>query len=239
MKYKPVIKKLEVDDEHYYYVDDEFYPGVTKILQEAMPTPYALRHWIGEVGNEKAEAKLNRAADRGSRIHDACERLLLGQEIKLAEEFPDRKNQKLLVAFVDWLGETQPQIAEESHVEFVVASTLKYAGTLDIYCHIDGEPWIIDIKTSRNVYPSHFLQIAAYRNAFKEMTDIDANMGILHLKDTTKKGFQFVTEMKIGGKEVTTEDFMTVYDMYLMLNGGQIPEPPERIEYPEVLKATT
>ena len=233
--YKPVIKKLEVNDEHYYFVDGEFYPSVTKILGETMPMPYALRQWIGDVGNEKAESKMNRAAARGTLIHNGCEALLRGEKIKLTEIFPNRKDQALLVAFKNWAAEYQPQVESEHHIEMTVASVYKYAGTLDIFCTIKGEPWIIDIKTSAGVYDSHMLQVAAYRNAFHEMTGIWAKMGILHLKSTTKKGYQFVTDIEIKGKPISTDDFMKVYDLCLVLNGGKIPEPALQEEYPEYL----
>ena len=40
------IVRKEIDDSHYYFVDGEFYPGVTSILEEAAPVPYALKQWF-------------------------------------------------------------------------------------------------------------------------------------------------------------------------------------------------
>jgi hypothetical protein len=232
--YKPVIEKKEVNDEHYYWVDNKFTPGVTTILQETLPTPFALRQWIGDMGNEKAEAKLERAGARGSAIHHACETLLYGGELKLHEAFPDRKDQKCIVAFVNWLAEYQPEIVENG-IEQVIASQLGYAGTLDILCKIKGELWIVDIKTSANVYDSHKLQLAAYQNAVYEMIGEKPKMGILHLNHKTKKGWAFHDDLEINGKPVTIDDFMKVFELYLVLNGGRIPEPPMMTVYPEVL----
>lgn len=250
--FQPVIVKKEVNDEHYYFitVDEKsepvFYPSVTKLLGETLPTPYALRQWIGDVGNEKAEIKLNKAADRGTRIHDACEAYLRGEEINLEQNFPNEKDKKLIVAFANWCAEYQPRIpqvnevfnskSEDPTIEFTVASTWQYAGTLDIFCYIKDEPYIIDIKTSRNVYDSHMLQITAYQEAFREMTGIKAKRAILHLKDTTQKGWQFVEKIEIKKKDVTIDDFMNVYSVYKMLNGGEVPQPPLTESYPEVIK---
>lgn len=233
-KYKPVIKKVEVDNEHYYYVNDKFHPSVTKILGETLPTPYALRYWIGEVGNEKAEAKLNSAGDRGSKIHNACEALLFGQTVKLKESFPDKKDQKCIVSFIDWVNEYKPEFKADD-IEMIVASTLGFAGTLDMFCHINGEPWIIDFKTSNGVYDSHMLQITAYQHAYYEMTGIMANRGILHLNHRTKKGYSFIDKIEISKKEVVIDDFIKVFEVYKMLNGGVVPEPTNVIEYPESL----
>lgn len=233
--YQPVIRKEEVNDEHYYYVDDKFMPGVTTILHEAMPTPFALRQWIGEVGNEKAEMKLNRAAARGSAIHDACERLLRKEEVSLLD-FPDAKDKKAIWGFTEWANEFKPDIKE---IEFTVASQLGYAGTLDIFCYINDEPWIVDIKTSAAIYDEHKLQITAYQSAFEEMTGIVAKRGILHLNPRTKKGYAFETKMEIKKTPVTVADFMCVYHMYKMLNGGVIPEPNLTTVYPDTITLYT
>lgn len=236
--YKPVIVKKEVDNEHYYYVDDVFMPSVTKILHEAMPTPYALRQWIGEVGNEKAQLKLDKAGDRGTKIHDACERLLRGEQVKLAEEFTDNDDRKCVVSFIAWANEFNP-IVKDDGIEFTVASKLGYAGTLDIFCEINGEPYIVDIKTSASVYDSHYLQITAYQNAFYEMSGIMAKRAILHLNHRTIKGYNFIEKMEIGKKEVTIDDYTCVFNMYKMLNGGVVPEPKLKDVYPEVVTLYT
>lgn len=230
--YQPVIVKKQVNEEHFYWVNDRFTPGVTSILQDALPTPYALRQWIGDVGNEKAQAKLERAGARGSAIHNACEKLLFGGTVKLYEEFPDPTDQKCIVSFVNWMAKFQPEIVENG-IEMVVASEMGYAGTLDILCKVKGELWIVDIKTSANVYDSHKLQLTAYQNAIKEMTGELPKMGILHLNHRTKIGYSFHTDLEIKGKPVTIDDFMKVLDVYLVLNGGIIPEPPMMNVYPE------
>ena len=233
--YRPVIVRKEVQDNHYYYVDGQFFPGVTTILHETLPTPFALKQWLGEVGNEKAEVKLKLAADRGTKIHNACENLLKGDRIKLHEEFPDRRDQKCIVAFIDWVNEVQPEY-DPKYIEFVVASQAGFAGTVDFFCKINGEPWIIDFKTSRGVYESHKLQATAYQQAFYEMTGIMANRAILHLNFRTKKGWSFVTKMEMKGKDISFEDFMKVFALYKVLNGGEIPEPKMTEAYPRLVK---
>jgi hypothetical protein len=40
-----------------------------------------------------------------------------------------------------------------------------YAGTYDLLMRIDGELWLIDIKTSKGYYPEYGLQLAAYSRA--------------------------------------------------------------------------
>ena len=188
--YLPAIVRKEVNDEHYYFVNEQYFPSVTKILGESMPMPYALRQWIGDVGNEKAEEKFESAGDLGTFVHDTCEALLKGEKIKLSEIrfkeklLPDRVK-KMLVGFVNWVALYQPEY-KVGNIEFTVASRLGYAGTLDLFCTINGEPYIIDFKTSSGVYDSHKLQIIAYKNAYSEMTGIMPKVGILHLNPRCK-----------------------------------------------------
>lgn len=250
--FKPVIIKKEINDEHYYYVGESedaqpiFFPSVTKILHEAMPMPIGLKMWLGDVGNERAEQKLNNAAARGTLLHQACESLLYGEELEI-KNF-DRKDQKCLVSFINWFAEFQPTDIE---IEQMVASTLKYAGTLDIRCRLKPETlaqlkikpqrpetdkWIIDLKTSRSIYLDHKLQITAYEEANYEMTGERSNRAILHLNPLTKRGYTFDADMTHEGAPITIDSFMCVYHMYKMLNGGVIPEPEEIEAYPEKLK---
>ena len=41
-------------------------------------------------------------------------------------------------------------------------STETYGGTIDLYCELEGKKTIIDFKTSKKFYSSHFIQLGAY-----------------------------------------------------------------------------
>ncbi len=243
--FKPSIKRKVIDDKHYYYVEDEsgkerFFPSVTTILGETLPTPPALKIWLGEVGNEKAQAKLEAAGDRGTKIHGACEQLLQGSPVYLKQNFPAKEDKKAITGFINWCNDYSPRVADMGDIERQIASEFGYAGTLDLFCYIKNdqgveEPWIIDFKTSAGVYDSHKLQITAYQQAFYEMTDIAAKTGILHLNPRVKKGYSFHTEMEIGGKKVKVDDFLKVFEVYKMLNGGQVKEPRLVDAFPDVV----
>lgn len=234
--YQPIIVRKEVDDAHFYYVDEKYVPGVTTILGETMPTPYALRYWIGEVGNEKAQAKLESAGARGTSLHKACEALLRGETVDLKVKFPNKEDKRCLAGFVDWVNEFAPKVEDtQKDIEFTVASRDGYAGTVDLRCLLSNEPWIIDFKSSAAVYDSHKLQLAAYQQAYLEMTGIKAKTGILHLNSKVKKGWTFHKDLEIAGKPVEYEDFKKVFEVYKMLNGGKVKEPNLTEVYPDFL----
>ena len=63
-----------------------------------------------------------------------------------------------------------------------------YAGTIDLVCEIDGELYIVDLKTSQYVWPEHEIQISAYKHAY----DKGAKLAILQLGyRRNQKGWKF------------------------------------------------
>ena len=75
--------------------------------------------------------------------------------------------------------------------EKAVWSLNGYGGTYDLLMMIDGELWLIDIKTGKGLYPEFALQLAAYRWAdyiilpgdptTYDMPNVDST-GVLHLR---------------------------------------------------------
>lgn len=244
--YKPEIVKQVVDDSHYYFVDEKFYPSVTTIIHESLPMPFELLKWYTDLGMDKADARRDKAADRGTLLHDRAEKLLQGLEIPL-HDLPNDKDKKALVSIKNWFAEFQPKVLDS---EQVVASTKEYAGTLDLECEIDNvyllknkvkpkyntKKWIIDLKFTGGIYLAHKLQQIAYQYAKYEMTGEWYNIGILQANPRTKKGWTFYTAMEHKGRELEIGDFLKVYAVYRMLNGGVIPEPSLTPLYPNNLK---
>ena len=61
-------------------------------------------------------------------------------------------------------------------------------------------------------------------------------MGILHLNYRTKKGWSFIDKIQIKKKPTTIDDFLKVFEVYKMINGGVSPEPPTVKIYPPKVK---
>lgn len=97
-------------------------------------------------------------ADLGDFIHDWIEADLNGW----IPEDPWRDDQaEMVMAYLDW-KETQflNVVATETTV-FGNYNGFGYAGTFDIVAEVNGETWLLDIKTSRSVYESHVAQLGA------------------------------------------------------------------------------
>jgi hypothetical protein len=226
---KDLIVRKEVDATHYYFVDGEFYPSVSAILDEAAPKEYGLLNFFKTNTPEDIEEKSSVAKAKGSLVHDTCEKILNGVKVSIVD-FPIPAK-KALMTFIDWYNTYQPK---NYLTESTVASMkFKYAGTCDMICEIDNKKVLIDFKTNKGgIYPSNKLQVMAYKQAYEETNDekID-ECWILRLGTTHKVGYEF---KKID--DVTVDNFMDVYKTYLWLHGGKVPEPPVIDVYPEELE---
>lgn len=189
------IKQITIKefDERFYELEGVFKPSVTFILGVAMPSSPHLTKWIAETGYEEAEAIKNKAGDEGSQVHNAIDRMLRGEIIPTLEL--SLKVKRSIQAFIDWYAEENPEIIDN---EYIIWGP-DYAGTVDLLCKIKSDNykdvWLIDYKSSKSIHDAHKAQVEAYKHA-----DLRATKGaILHLGNTTKKGFTF-SEIKESEK---------------------------------------
>lgn len=166
---------------HSYLIDGQKVPGVTTILNAAMPKPaliewagkttaaYAIDYWdeLADLTPSKRLDRLNRArfeekdkaARRGTEVHRLAEALVKGEEVEVPEELAGHVD-----AYVDFLNTWEPVAAA---VEVVVANrTVGYCGTVDLVADLRGTRWLLDIKTARSgIFPETALQCCAYARA--------------------------------------------------------------------------
>jgi len=229
MELKFSIIQKEIDNTHFYWVDDEFMPSVSHILDIAAPKEYGLLNFFKQNTPEEIEEKSNAGKENGSIVHDACEKLLNGIEIPLIDY--SLRAKKALLSFYEWYNTYLPK---SLITEQMVASKInKYAGTLDLVCTIGDKRILIDFKTNKGaIYFTNKLQVMAYKQAYEESTDekID-ECWILRLGSQHKCGYEY---KQID--DVSVKDFVNVYQTYLTINGGKIEEPPIIDVYPETLK---
>lgn len=102
--------------------------------------------------------KSRKAAERGTRIHDAAEMLITTGEVA-PEDDDDRPLIEMAADFLDrW--DAQPILTES--MVFADDPWFPYAGRLDSVATLrDGQVWLLDYKTG-GVYDEHALQMAGY-----------------------------------------------------------------------------
>lgn len=178
------IMQITTSDERFYLVQREgepdiYYPSVTWICGYYHKGVGFLK-FIADKGWDEAEAVKQAAGEKGSRVHRAISDILMGKTVKIDDKYADNDGNEpkeltaieyeAIMSFVRWADETQPEILAIDYT--LVEPKEGYAGTIDIKCKINGEIWIVDIKTSANVYMSHEIQVSAYKHADKECQKI-------------------------------------------------------------------
>lgn len=172
----------------------EYVPSVTWIAG-FYPKGIAFYKWLADKGWDEAEAIKTAAGDKGSKVHLAVADLIDGKVIKIDDKYLNKTTEKdeeltlaeyeCIMSFAEWFRKVKPEILGK---EFVVFNDeYKYAGTVDLYCKIDGKEYVVDLKTSQNIWPEHELQISAYRHAFTRLVDTAVlQLGYARNKDRFK-----------------------------------------------------
>ena len=154
----------------------EWLPSVSWIKSYYYKSPYLIK-WIAERGISEADAIKQEAGKQGDRIHQACEDIDKGEEVKIDAKYLNKEtgileelNAEELTAiksFVDYLNDNKPELIAN---EMTVLSKT-YAGTLDRII-AQGEVkkgvrqiYIVDLKTSKSIYTDMIIQLSAYSHA--------------------------------------------------------------------------
>ena len=184
--------QLNSDGYRYYYRfnangEPEFYPSVTTLLKQVMPTPPALLDWMIANGKDGATEKRDLAAAYGTFMHGQFETLIINRRydfdnvLVVLLDYMERENipvtylpqwaikvRKDVLAFAQFVRDynVKPLAVEIGlvHPEF------HYAGCVDLPCVMTdpktGKTFtaIVDFKSGRKgFYEEHELQLHLYR----------------------------------------------------------------------------
>lgn len=188
--------RLDGSGMRYYYRFENgvpvFYPSITSLLHQTIPTSPFLIDWMLANGKEGAEEKRDLAAAYGTLMHWQFELLLINRvydfdavpdvvlDYMRRENLPDkvfvpwcRELRKDILAFVQFVRDwnVRPLAIEIS----LVSPTYHFAGTLDLPCVMTdkktGEEFtaIVDFKSGRKgFWEEHELQLHLCRMAWDE-----------------------------------------------------------------------
>jgi hypothetical protein len=246
LKFDGNLKQINFLDQRVYQRDENtFYPSVTSVLQY-MPKAKFFEQWLKEVGFN-ADIIMRRAGEEGTQLHEAVERLLRGEQIEWMDDFGKAKYSQtvweMILKFIEFWNLAKPKLIESE--KFVYSDVYKYAGTTDLIVELDGEIWLIDIKTSNTYHRSFELQVAAYARAYTEITGVEIQRtGVLWMKSTKRGPSKKKNEYQGKGWELKAVDevdknhelFMLIYKLY-ELEHEEV-EPVFR-SYPTVVSLTT
>ena len=219
--------RIEFLDARFYKTDDGFVPSVTTIL-EAYPKDASYFKWLKDVGQD-ADTIRDEAGRRGSVVHELTEQYDSGEECSFVTEngHPKYKMNEwaMFERYVDFIQTHKPTIdLMELHM---TSADLGFAGTLDRVIKLNGKSMMIDIKTSNSIYPSYWLQLAAYNQLLKKIDVKVESFGILCLNAKTRTtgkngaiqgiGWQLVTKNADEIKQ-DWDLFQATHKLWLALN---------------------
>lgn len=184
--------QLNSDGHRYYYRfneagEPEFFPSVTTLLKQVMPTPAALLDWMIANGKDGATEKRDLAAAYGTFMHIQLETLVINRRYDFdnvpavllgymeQENLPEK-------VFAEWLPKIRKDVL--AFAQFVRDYNVKplaieiglvhpeyhYAGCIDLLCLMTDQKSgnqftaIVDFKSGRKgFYEEHELQLHLYR----------------------------------------------------------------------------
>ena len=167
----PTFDELSFEEaRHIYTLNGAVIPSVTTIMR---PLSQSLYKGVDE-------AILNKAAARGTAVHNAIENYTL---FGLSDIEP--MYQGYLDAYISWCNDFNPQpISTECKVYHKV---LRYAGTSDLIAMIEDKRILVDYKTSATVNKMLTgIQTEAYAKAYESHDYPIDGKAILHLKKNGK-----------------------------------------------------
>lgn len=213
----PKLLTEEVDGKRLYLAPNgEHYPSVTTVLSDY--NKKEIQEWRARVGEEQANKISRQATTRGTSVHKVIEKYLKNEDISKYEMLPNVKS-----LFFRMKEELDKKVNNIHCLEDKLYShTLKLAGTVDCISEYNGELSVIDFKTSvrlkkKENIGNYFMQAAAYRTMFKEMTGLDAKQVIILIGVDTANFCQTLV-VKEDELELHKQELLKYIDAYKSKN---------------------
>lgn len=143
-----------------YEINGLWYPRVTSIC--SIIAKPGLERWLA---NQPSFFVMQKRREKitgwGTLIHEIIEKILLDKKPRIQKDI-----RPSIEAFFDWLNNNKVKVVGTE--KRVFSNQNVYAGTLDILAEVNGQLGILDLKTSKDIWDDHFIQTAAYFNAYNE-----------------------------------------------------------------------
>jgi len=143
-----------------YEINGLWYPRVTSICK-IIAKP-GIEKWLANQGSFYAmQKKRKKITGWGTLVHEVVEKILLGRMPQIDSDICPS-----IDAFLEWMKKHRIDVFGVE--KRVTSKKHSYSGTLDVLGEIDGKVGILDLKTSSSIWDDHFIQTAAYFEAYNE-----------------------------------------------------------------------
>ena len=175
----------------YRLADGTVVPGTTTITglkdKSGMLVP-----WANKLGLEGIDSTryTDNAAAIGTLAHSMVQAHLQKEVLDMKQYAPEQIDlaENSLLSYFEW--EKQHVIEPIACEQRFVSEELRYGGTIDCYCMLDGVPTLLDFKTSKSIYDEHLMQLAAYKHLIEEKELPVERCMILRIGRDETEGFE-------------------------------------------------
>lgn len=197
--------RVTTSDERWYRVKDNYYPSASWIASYCPKDRFFEQYLLSQTP-ESAEKILLDSSEKGTKVHNAIEKLCLGETLRFDDKINGQNGPEELtaeeweciMAFRGWVADEKVRFLL-SPEWILVDEEVGFAGTCDApLVEVNGSLYVVDYKTSKNIYQSHIAQLSAYMFALrkneiwkKAVDGRDVQMAVLQLGKSTKKGYKF------------------------------------------------
>ncbi len=186
------IVQITVADERWYLkssVDPvsgiPVYKGVPSVtwIGSFYPKGIGYYKWLAEHGWDESQALMREAGEKGSAVHKAIEMILNGEEFRIDTKVAVKENDhevereltfeelECVKSFCDWKADVEKEWTIETirNGMVLVSDKHNYGGTLDWLYKLthkttgEVQIWLLDFKTSQQVWRSAEMQVSAYK----------------------------------------------------------------------------
>ena len=194
-EYKILERKSTPQGRQYVGDDNIPVPSVTTVLDKTSDKT-ALIAWRKRVGEEEANRVSRESAGLGTKVHDAIEKHILGEEVSFGTNMVSVMAKQMSEVMIN---EGFTNVDEVWGTEIGLIAPGLYAGTTDCVGLHNGEQAIIDFKTSKKIkkeewIEDYYLQCCAYAMAHNEMYGTNIKKGVILMVSRDNKFKEFVIE---------------------------------------------
>lgn len=210
---KDKIKKIAKAHTRYKTSDGKQVPGATTITG-LLNKPFLIT-WANRLGLEGIDSSkyTDEAAKIGTLAHAMIQSHLTAEELDMSDFSPAQVDQaeNAILSFFEWKKKhtIEPVYCEKAFVSDV----MRYGGTIDCYCILDGKPTLLDFKTGKAIYDEYFVQLAAYKNLLEEAKLPVEEVRILRVGRSEDEGFE---ERSVPNTEPYFDIFKNLLNIYYL-----------------------
>ena len=187
---KDKIKGISKAHTVYKTADGKRVPGATTITG-LLNKPHLVK-WANNLGLEGIDSSkyTDEAAAVGTLAHELIQAHLQGEKLDTSMFSPTQVDlaENAVLSFYEWASRhtIEPIVCEVP----MVSEKLRYGGTVDCYCKLDGKPTLVDFKTGKAIYEEYFVQTAGYKAILEEHGYQVDEVKILRVGRDETEGFE-------------------------------------------------